>query len=72
MRTIDLIVWALVLIATTVMLSLSLSLLPFATLVWGLWIMRRIGGISGDGHGAGIELTETALLLAAAIASALT
>jgi adenosylcobinamide-GDP ribazoletransferase len=24
---------------------------------------RRIGGISGDGHGAGIELTETALLL---------
>ena len=71
-RTIDLIVWALVLIATTVMLSLSLSLLPFATLVWGLWIRRRIGGISGDGHGAGIELTETALLLAAAIASALT
>jgi adenosylcobinamide-GDP ribazoletransferase len=30
----------------------------------GWWIARRIGGISGDGHGAGIELTETALLLA--------
>jgi adenosylcobinamide-GDP ribazoletransferase len=29
----------------------------------GWWVARRIGGISGDGHGAGIELTETALLL---------
>lgn len=32
--------------------------------LWALWIARRIGGISGDGHGAGIELVETALLLA--------
>jgi len=34
-----------------------------AIALWGLWIARRIGGISGDGHGAGIELVETALLL---------
>ena len=32
--------------------------------LWGWWIMQRIGGISGDGHGAGIELAETALLFA--------
>jgi adenosylcobinamide-GDP ribazoletransferase len=32
--------------------------------LWGWWIMRRIGGISGDGDGAGIELAETALLFA--------
>jgi adenosylcobinamide-GDP ribazoletransferase len=27
-------------------------------------LRRRIGGISGDGHGAGIELVETAVLAA--------
>lgn len=35
-----------------------------AILLWALWLRSRIGGISGDGHGAGIELTETVLLLA--------
>lgn len=32
---------------------------------WGWWLRRAIGGISGDGHGAGIELLETAMLLSA-------
>ncbi|HKY82307.1 MAG TPA: adenosylcobinamide-GDP ribazoletransferase [Sphingobium sp.] len=32
--------------------------------VWGMWITWRIGGISGDGHGAGIEIVESGLLLA--------
>ncbi|WP_336962896.1 adenosylcobinamide-GDP ribazoletransferase [Sphingobium aquiterrae] len=32
-------------------------------IAWGWWIGRRIGGISGDGHGAGIELVESGLLL---------
>ena len=27
--------------------------------LWGWWLTKRIGGISGDGHGAGIELAET-------------
>ena len=31
---------------------------------WSWWIGRQLGGISGDGHGAGIEVTESALLLA--------
>lgn len=31
---------------------------------WSLWLHRKIGGISGDGHGAGIELVETATLAA--------
>lgn len=35
---------------------------------WGWWLRRRIGGISGDGHGAGIEVLETAMLLAGALA----
>ena len=35
---------------------------------WGGWLRRRIGGVSGDGHGAGIELVESALLIAAVFA----
>jgi adenosylcobinamide-GDP ribazoletransferase len=41
--------------------------LAFAVLLipaWGWWLRTRIGGISGDGHGAGIEWSESALLLA--------
>ncbi len=32
--------------------------------LWGWWLRSRIGGISGDGHGAGIELMESGMLLA--------
>lgn len=44
-----------------------LAAIPLIPL-WGLWLRSRIGGISGDGHGAGIELLESALLLAMAVA----
>ncbi len=33
-----------------------------------LWFRRRLGGVTGDAHGAGIELVETALLLVVAAA----
>jgi adenosylcobinamide-GDP ribazoletransferase len=36
---------------------------------WGWWIKARIGGVSGDGHGAGIECTESGLLLAVVMAA---
>lgn len=39
-----------------------------AIALWRMWIVWHIGGISGDGHGAGIELVEMALLLAWAAA----
>ena len=32
--------------------------------LWHVWVRSRLGGISGDSHGAGIEVTETVLLLA--------
>lgn len=32
-----------------------------------LWFRRRVGGMTGDVHGAGIELAETGLLVAAAV-----
>jgi adenosylcobinamide-GDP ribazoletransferase len=40
---------------------------PLLMLSWNAWLRRTIGGISGDGHGAGIELIESAQLLAAII-----
>lgn len=35
---------------------------------WAWWLRSRIGGISGDGHGAGIELVESGLLFALVLA----
>ena len=42
------------------------ALLAAALLIplWAWWLHSRIGGISGDGHGAGIELVESGLLAA--------
>lgn len=65
-RPIDIAIWA-VLLAAFVFASPSLLLAPIAFLFWGWWLLRRIGGISGDGHGAGIEITESLLLLAALV-----
>ncbi len=45
----------------TVACPLSLVAL-LAIPLWALWLRARIGGISGDGHGAGIELVETGAL----------
>lgn len=60
----DLILWTALLVGAT-FLSPSLWIAPAAWLLWAWWLRRRIGGISGDGHGAGIEVTESLLLLAA-------
>jgi adenosylcobinamide-GDP ribazoletransferase len=65
-RPIDLGIWAAALIGAAYF-SPSLLAAPFAFAAWGWWLRSRIGGISGDGHGAGIELAETLLLLAALV-----
>lgn len=62
-RPIDLALWAAALLVTAWFFPTFLVVLLFFAL-WGWWILRRIGGISGDGHGAGIEIGETLLLLA--------
>lgn len=61
-RPADLALWACALGAAT---YISPSILMTAPLIlwWGWHVRRTIGGISGDGHGAGIELIETFLLL---------
>jgi adenosylcobinamide-GDP ribazoletransferase len=65
-------VWALLLAAASAVWAPWLLLaVPFALLVAGYW-RRRLGGISGDCLGAGIEVTETFLLGALAVALGLT
>ncbi|TPG52955.1 adenosylcobinamide-GDP ribazoletransferase [Sphingomonas glacialis] len=59
----DLIGWALVLAAATTVLP-ALLVAPVLVLGFALWLRWRVGGVSGDCHGAGIELVETGLLLA--------
>jgi adenosylcobinamide-GDP ribazoletransferase len=62
-RRIDLVLWtALLLIAAWFVPALLVA--PLFIALWA-WHLRRVhGGISGDGHGAGIELVETGLVLA--------
>ena len=63
-RPIDFTIWGLALVAAA-WVSPPLLAAPLLFLLWGWWLLRRIGGISGDGHGAGIEITESLLLAAA-------
>lgn len=60
----DVAVWAVPLLAISLTVAPALLIAPLIAFGWGCWLRTRIGGISGDGHGAGIELLETALLLA--------
>ena len=63
-RPVDFTIWAALLLAAA-WASPSLLAAPLAFLLWGWWLLRKIGGISGDGHGAGIEIGESLLLAAA-------
>ncbi|AHE54714.1 adenosylcobinamide-GDP ribazoletransferase [Sphingomonas sanxanigenens] len=66
-RVVDLIVWGTLLLATALLLAPGLAVAAVAIGGWLLWLRHRIGGVSGDAHGAGIELVETALLLTLAV-----
>ncbi|MDR6509185.1 adenosylcobinamide-GDP ribazoletransferase [Novosphingobium capsulatum] len=62
----DLVLWAGALALAAWWYPALLIAVPGMAL-WGWWLKVRIGGISGDGHGAGIEWNETVLLLALCI-----
>lgn len=66
----DLALWTVALLAAgwfAPALLAGLALIP----LWSWHVGRKLGGISGDGHGAGIELVESGLLLAALLATKL-
>lgn len=69
-RAVDIALWSIVLTAAALLVPALLAV-PFLLLAWQAHLRRTLGGISGDGHGAGIELTETGLLLAILIAGRL-
>ena len=56
--------WGAVLAAAAMTIAPGLLLAAPLMAGWGWWLRARIGGISGDGHGGGIEVVEAALLLA--------
>ncbi|MCK0529962.1 adenosylcobinamide-GDP ribazoletransferase [Sphingobium agri] len=59
--------WTVLAAALCLMIPPLLSAALFIPL-WAWWLRSRIGGISGDGHGAGIELVESGLLFALVLA----
>lgn len=63
-RPVDFVIWSLALVAAA-WASPSLLVAPLVFILWGWWLLQKMGGISGDGHGAGIELGESLLLAAA-------
>ena len=63
-RPADFAIWTMLLLAAA-WASPSLLAAPLVFILWGWWLLDRIGGISGDGHGAGIEIAESLLLAAA-------
>lgn len=63
-RPADLIVWGVLLGFAAALAAPALAIALALIAGWGWRVRRLLGGISGDGHGAGIELVETGLLLA--------
>jgi adenosylcobinamide-GDP ribazoletransferase len=62
-RRVDLALWGAILLAAAWLVP-ALVAAPVLILLWQWFLQRRFGGVSGDGHGAGIELVETGLLFA--------
>lgn len=69
-RPADIALWSLALCAAAWFVPALLAAIPLIPL-WGWHLRRTLGGISGDGHGAGIEVVETGLLLAVLVAARL-
>lgn len=59
-------VWSCVLLLGT-FISPAFAFGPVALGIWALYLHRRLGGQTGDALGAGIEVTETILLLACVV-----
>ena len=61
--------WSLLLLGASVVFAPVLCVAPLAIAAWGTWLKARLGGMTGDCLGAGVEVTETALLLLVALTS---
>jgi len=71
-RPIDVAIWgALILIIALFVPAWPLLATALLIPLWGWWIGHKLGGISGDGHGAGIEVVESGLMFAFLIGAAI-
>ena len=61
--------WTLSLLAASFAVAPVLCAAPLVIAAWGGWLKARLGGMTGDCLGAGVEVTETALLLLVALTS---
>ena len=52
------------LLALSALVTPLILIAPLLIILWASWLHSRLGGVSGDCHGAGIELLETGLLAA--------
>lgn len=65
-RVRDVIGWIMLIAAGAIVVP-GLSATPLLIGGMTLWFRNRLGGMTGDAHGAGIELAESALLLVCAL-----
>jgi adenosylcobinamide-GDP ribazoletransferase len=61
--------WTLLLLVASVAVAPVLCAAPLVIAAWGGWLKMRLGGMTGDSLGAGVEVTESALLLLVALTS---
>jgi adenosylcobinamide-GDP ribazoletransferase len=64
------VVWGVLLLAASAWTAPILCIGPIVIAAWGAWLKWRLGGVTGDCLGAGVEVTEIALLIALAFAGA--
>jgi adenosylcobinamide-GDP ribazoletransferase len=61
--------WTVLLLAASIPVAPVLCAAPLIIGAWGLWLKLRLGGVTGDCLGAGVEVTEVGLLLLLALVS---
>jgi len=66
-RRASLVAWTVILLAASAWLFPLLAAAPLAIALWWLFLRRRLGGMTGDCLGAGVEVCEAALLAVVAV-----
>jgi adenosylcobinamide-GDP ribazoletransferase len=61
--------WGAALLAAAAWVFPPLAVAPIAIALWWAFLRRRLGGMTGDALGAGVEACETALLAVVAVAA---